>query len=289
MNRESNLSQDNFPSLGGGTSTRYAAAEGFAKKKAPSLKSDIDFPPPPSAKPAPKASVRQQVLAPTKPPNVDNVLDFPPPPTSSSAKVTVDKMKAILGSVKYKQLKRLTQEFAADAMAPNAYVDHAASLFEKGYADADFWSFLPTLLSSCPNTSSANKAQQYMEELRQNQTYSSDSGGWSNPPSKVSVAAAPSAPHAASRSTPAYTARVGKLAGTKQSGNAWNAGMASTVARAKQRPGSVSVAAQESFNTNSTATKFMAEQAKQGKKQESKKGKKKQNEELRALAFGGKK
>jgi len=289
LNRESNLTQDNFPSLGGGTSSaRYTAAENLARKKAaaPSFNSANDFLPPPLARPAAK-SVRQQVLAPKKPPAVDNVFDFPPPP---STEVTVDEIKATLGSAKYKQLRKLTKEFAADAIAPDAYVDHAASLFEKGYADADFWSFIPTLLGSCPNTSSANKAQRYMDQLRRNQTSvtastASSSGGWSSMPPKVTAAAPASrvaATSAASWSTISTT--HAKPAASKSGGtSAWSAGALSTVARAK---GSVSAAAQAHAPKQSTATKSMAKQ--QSKKEETKKAKKKQNEELRALAFGGK-
>ena len=126
--------------------------------------------------------------------------------------MTVDEIKATLGSQKYKELKRLTKEFAADSIAPDAYVDHAASLFEQGYADANFWSFLPSLLQSCPNTASANRAQEYMEQLRRNQasvaassatshvgTSMASGTGWSNMPPKVTaVASVPRKPSATS-------------------------------------------------------------------------------------------
>ena len=298
INRQSDLTQENFPSLAGTTTApRYTAAENLARKKsaAPFITRAADFPPPPSAKPAP-SFVRQQVLgANKKPPAVDNVLEFPPPP--SSKEVTVEEIKATLGSVKYKQLRKLTKEFAADSMAPDAYVDHAASLFDQGYADRDFWAFIPTLLGSCPNTSSANKAQRYMEDLRRNQTSlastasstatsSRSNGGWTSTPN---VAAVPRASVASISSWSSSSTQARPAPPTKRPGsNAWSGGPSSTVARAKQRPGSVAVAAAQQGSEKSTATKFMANEAKQSKKQETKKTKKKQNEELRALAFGGK-
>jgi hypothetical protein len=305
-NRESNLTQDNFPSLGGTSSStpRYVAAENLARerKAAPSFSSTTDFPPPPSStKPAAARSIRQELLAPpTKPPPaVDNILDFPPPP---STHVTVDEIKATLGSQKYKELKRLTKEFAADSIAPDAYVDHAASLFEQGYADVNFWSFLPSLLQSCPNTMSANRAQEYMEQLRRNQasvavssatshvgTSSASGSGWSNmPPNKVITASVARKPVASTLNTSWSSNSTVARAAKPNNKAAWNAGSTPSVARAKQKPGSVTVAAQETSN-QSTATKYMADQTKKNKaKQETKKAKKKQNDELRALAFGGK-
>jgi hypothetical protein len=104
-------------------------------------------------------------------------------------------MKASMGTARYKQLKKLTKEFVADALAPDAYVDHVASLFDSGYADHDLWSFLPSLLASLPNESSAQEAKRYMEQLRQNGTgsmtshsnASNSAGGWSTKPSVAAV------------------------------------------------------------------------------------------------------
>ena len=62
------------------------------------------------------------------------------PEPSLSAQVTIEDMKVSLGQKKIKQLKRMTREFADGQLAPEGYVDQAASLFDKGYDDADFWS-----------------------------------------------------------------------------------------------------------------------------------------------------
>jgi hypothetical protein len=75
-------------------------------------------------------------------------------------------MKATLGPVNYKKLKGLTKDFAMDELAADAYVDHAAALFDQGYSDPDFWNFLPCLLESCPNEFTANQALQYMDNKK---------------------------------------------------------------------------------------------------------------------------
>jgi hypothetical protein len=91
-----------------------------------------------------------------------NVLKAP----SVTEKASLADMKATLGSTRYKKLKGLTRDFASDEMPADAYVDHSAALFDDGYGDPDFWSFLPCLLESCPNEFTANQALQYMDNLK---------------------------------------------------------------------------------------------------------------------------
>ena len=80
---------------------------------------------------------------------------------------SIDDMKTSLGNAKFKQLKRYTKDFASGDMRPDAYVDQAAALFERGYGDVDFWSFLPALIESCPNANAVDRALQYMQGLKQ--------------------------------------------------------------------------------------------------------------------------
>ena len=319
-NRESVLARESFPPLGGGSSTRYVAAENLARKKGPpSLTSTTDFPPPPSA--SVSKSVREQILGERKQPAalskevLDSVLEFPPPRSNDTA--TIEEIKATLGTTRYKQLKSLTKEFAADTLAPDAYVDHVAMLFDAGYADHDFWSFLPSLLDSCPNESSAREAKRYMNQKRLNpmggmasSANASSTGGWSTKPNMATATAATTTPSAASSwpvfdATAAAASRSIRPMGVAtpassrnaapnpvKTNKAWGGEPSSSVMRAKAKPGTVSVAAAQLEPQRGTATKFMAKESKQGKqtgtKSGPKVGKKKQNDELRALAFGGK-
>lgn len=300
-NNQANLTADNFPSLGGGgggaSRQPYAAAKAFAKqqqqqKKAPSINSAADFPPPPTA--SQKSSVRDRVLGDINRGGAAtgsaNVLQGPSP--SLSAKATVGDMKATLGSTKYKELKRMTAEFAGGSLDGQSYVDTAASLFDRGYADSDFWKFLPSLLASCPNEYDAQRALQYMEDLKRARNAAAHAetarlapapsgSGWKAPPS---VKAAPSAPAAAgwNAGVPVAPAppivRPGRGAGPKQS--AWGTGPAV----AGRQPASAPAPPK-----TSTATKFMAKEAKQEKWQQANsnnKKKGKQKNELRDLAFG---
>ncbi|KAL3788515.1 hypothetical protein HJC23_006553 [Cyclotella cryptica] len=177
----------------------YAAAQALSRKlkagKAPgsaptsspipSLSNSADFPPPPTA-----ASKRPSVataLASKKPPPIDNILQFPPPPTSTSVASsnsakkqpskpspeslksgmsTVELLKEKLGSVRYKKLKSLTKSFAMGSTNPEEYVDQSAALFDRGLADKVFWSHVPDLIVSCPNTDGVNRALQYLESVR---------------------------------------------------------------------------------------------------------------------------
>lgn len=307
LNREADLTADNFPSLGGTSSARYPAAERVARKQQskapPALNNASHFPPPPTA--SNKASVREQMMGQQKPkaPSqaaLNNMMNFPPPMASSSSaaqgKATVEEMKASLGSKRYKELKNITREFASDALSPEAYVDHAASLFDSGYADRDFWSYLPSLLASCPNASSAQQATRYMEQLRRSQ-YSENlsakpaapaaaaGGGWSAPPKVPAAVAAPPQMTSSQKSsggwtgaassysrpagnlTPFSSSRQFATGSGKKSSSAW-AGTSSTsaVARAKAPPGSV--AGYVEGPQTGTATKYMAKASKQKSQQQ---------------------
>lgn len=187
-----NMNANNFPSLGGSTGTAssgnpYAPVQAHARKlnagRAPgSALSNADFPPPPSSK---KATGVKAAFAPKKPPPMDNVLQFPPPSTTTTlqqssnnrqsaqtaeslkaGKETVDSLKQILGSVRYKKLKSLTKDFAIDSITPDAYVEEAASLFDKGLGDVAFWDHIPLLIRDMPNTSTVNRAMSHLESLR---------------------------------------------------------------------------------------------------------------------------
>ena len=89
--------------------------------------------------------------------------------TQKSAKSTLEDMKTTLGPKKFKQLKQLTKDFAKEKLSPEGYVEQAAVLFESGYGDPGFWSYLPSLLQSCPNQESACHALKYMNSLKRQQ------------------------------------------------------------------------------------------------------------------------
>lgn len=344
INRQADLAPSNFPSLGAPSNTRptpnnfpslsaasvarpaYATARTTSRKTqsrapaAPALNSAAEFPSIGAANQSNGVSVRSRVMGNTQgnAPSqqaVTNMLQLPTTNTVS-AKVTVEEMKGSLGSKKYKELKRLTREFADGNLSPEAYVDLTAALFQKGYADSDFWSFVPSLLQSCPNTRGAEQAQIYMTTLKQQQFVEKPAArklgavaaptatSWGNngngrhnvlkaPP--VAVAPAPKGSRANLLTQPVAAARPFQphvVASKKKS--AWGAGGTTTVARAKAPPGSVAAAAASQGPQGGSATKFMAKQAKQETQlkanQNKTKGKKKktQKNELRALAFGGK-
>ena len=196
-NKKENLTVDNFPSLGppiapprrkgGGRSGNvaakpaaqtYAAADALAKKlrqkNGPSedsfllgLESATEATLPPAG--STKAPARSDNIA-QKPPSQD-VLNFPPPPSSAGNstqqnQATVDSIKATLGSVNYKKLKVLTKGFAKDDINPEKYVDQSVALFEGGIHDPAFWSFVPGVIESCPNSQSTVKAMKYLKDLQ---------------------------------------------------------------------------------------------------------------------------
>jgi hypothetical protein len=239
---------------------------------------------------------------------------FPLPQSQQSLQkgvATVEEMKASLGPTKYKQLKNLTKEFATDSLAPVAFVDHAASLFDGGYGDSEFWNFVPALLLSCPNQTSAANALRYMEGLRASATShksQSSTTSWASSPvvqadpiSTVPASNFPSfnptamwnsstqatiLPVVQNRSSNIPTTAPGK----KKS--AWGGTGATSVQKFKAAPGTVAIAAANEQPQSGTATKFMAKLTKQQNQVNSsvvsgsKGKKKKENDELRALAFG---
>jgi len=320
-NSRSNLASDNFPSLEAPSSSApkpYKAAQQLAAKKHAPAMNTSNFPPPPTSNV--NTSARQKVLGGTKvAPPAMNHMNFPPPlPTKSMSNGagTVDKLKAKLGPTRYKELKNLTKEFAVDAIAPDAYVDHAASLFENGYGDNDFWTFVPTLLMSCPNEANANRALRYMDQLRTSNQSTivkvSESSWGSVPPATVKTAtrtaefvssaanwhAPPSAAskvHYGGVTVPsvARSKLYPSLSGSKKP-SAWASGASSTTLLVASAKGSVAVAAANQGASVGTATKAMAKEQKQIKQaaqlqqEGSKDGKKKKKKanELRDLAFG---
>ncbi|CAB9501245.1 protein ligase HEL2 [Seminavis robusta] len=92
-NRAENLTQDNFPALGGGSKkpAKYTAAGNLSnkynKQPAPSWNSAVDFPAPATSNAAARPAARPVVSAhvPKKaPPSLNSQTDFPPPPGASN-------------------------------------------------------------------------------------------------------------------------------------------------------------------------------------------------------------
>jgi hypothetical protein len=341
INRQADLAPDNFPSLGRSSNARaqYTTANALGRhnlqprsyapsitsdaefpsmagrpaakrapqpaqaRPSPSLNSATDFPPPPSSSSHNQYSVRQNVMGGSKQPSqqaLSNVL--PANLSSAAAKVTVEEMKASLGPDRFKQLKRLTKSFSESQLSPEGYVDQSAALFDRGYGDPDFWSFVPSLLESCPNQDGSDRASSYMTSLKRQQ-YNAQYQAVPRQP----AFAAPAPPVASwggnnsrnvMRPPPANTATAARPLTQPMIGwasnvvpskkkNSWGGGGAPTVVRAKAAPGSVSAA------VATRATKFMAKQQKQQNyianqqpKKTTGKKKKKEKDELRALAFG---
>jgi hypothetical protein len=224
-------------------------------------------------------------------------------------------MKAALGPVNFKQLKKLTKSFAQEQLSPEGYIDQAAALFERGYEDQDFWSFLPSLLQSCPNQGSAQHALKYMNSLKRQQiqtdnrkappayarasgTSSSQwNGATANASNVIRQQVPPHLPASYAAPRPliqpvARAMRPQTISSKKKS--AWGADGKSKVVRTKAAPGSVGAAAAVQGPQGGSATKFMAKQQKKqqhaknnnNNQQQNKAKKKKQKNELRDLAFG---
>jgi len=320
FNRQSNLAADNFPSLGGGSAPAYAAANAYSRKtnvkqggqKAPAPPTGADFPSlaattPLSSQAASQKAAKERLLGAKKAPSqdaLDNTLDFPPPrrdkPTFNddlaNGKDVVRQMKAALGPTKYKELKRLTNYYAAGDMTPDAYVDMSSALFDRGAGDACFWKYMPGLIEGCPNPKDNDEAKAYMENLRVASALQTQED---NVASRSATQAGVSG--YAAQSYAGYTPRV--VPSKKKA--AWKgAGGKATAVRAKAPVGSVAAHASEEPLQGGTATKYMAQAQKEERKQKqqesqqnqggggngiSKKAKqKKKNDELKALAFGGK-
>ena len=282
-------SSDNFPSLGGGASrprsavqstNPYAAAQAHARKlnagkapgSAPSASSAFpalssDFPPPPTSNNVKKSSVAS-AFAPKKPPPMDNVLQFPPPsfskPTEESlqaGKETVQSLKQLLGTSRYKKLKSLTKDFANGETNPETYVDEAASLFDQGIADKAFWDKIPALIQGIPNEAAVSRAMQHLESVRMaNQMQTMEFSGAGNNNKKP----------------------VNYILPTKKKTNSWGNNINQKISAATETK------LGPSNNINNAKTKLQQQPAAAAKKtSESKKSKaKKKNNELKSLAFG---
>ena len=317
-NNAANLSSDNFPSLGVPSSQqphRYKAVDALVRRNNNAAVNNLTADMFPSLG-APSAAANRRIrnAPPLQRPHTAsaNVLQVPakhpnrnhvPTTTTTTA---LEEIKTSMGSTQYKKLRGYTKDFAAGDLEPDAYVDHAASLFERGYADSDFWRFLPSLIDSCPSQSSADQAKRYLDNLwrmrngamnaeasRNNSTTTpaaktTSSSSWSSSSGPSMVAASLSAPplqqnhHPSgwSSSTSAATRRTGAATPAQSSSssftvpgkkkNAWGSSSgASTVVRAKAPPGSVAVAAAALATPQSgTATKYMAQQQQQQRKQQ---------------------
>jgi len=133
-------------------------------QKPPAFDSTEDFPP---VAPRPASSGETGNL-PTAPRGFSNSANFAKAAKEdpmAPAKATVADMKKKMGP-KFKDLKTYTKQFAAGEMEPESYIDSSASLFDQGSKDPDFWSFLPSLLESCPDLYHSARAIRYMESLR---------------------------------------------------------------------------------------------------------------------------
>ena len=304
------------------------AAPAPTRQKPPSFNSQMDFPAPPSAA-SNKNSVKEKLMGgqkkqPTRA-AMNNMLQVPQTPihASASPKDTLKDMQASLGPTKYKKLKKFTREFAEGDLESEAYIDHAAALFDRGYGDPDFWKTMPALVSSCPHKASADEALRYMESLRTKAAFTvqpinmkahpntSNSWGAATPldlttqsfPTPSLAAGRPQSGPGSGRGAVApgqgavpktrYVVPSGKKKG------AWGNGAGAGPKSVKQGTAtpvnpnlSVASAAANQGPQGGTATKFMAKETKQQKaalNNSQNKGikKKKEKDELRQLAFGG--
>eukprot|EP00526_Cylindrotheca_closterium_P004745 CAMPEP_0113625172 /NCGR_PEP_ID=MMETSP0017_2-20120614/13001_1 /TAXON_ID=2856 /ORGANISM="Cylindrotheca closterium" /LENGTH=764 /DNA_ID=CAMNT_0000535275 /DNA_START=143 /DNA_END=2437 /DNA_ORIENTATION=- /assembly_acc=CAM_ASM_000147 len=353
LNKQANLSADNFPSLGGGTRPApYAAANAYAKRNQKgqtnyaSLNSASDFPSMPgtktmsnrlqaSASAFPPISGSKQTgkkQAPRAAPSPSSMADFPSPPQSAgsskkksvrgtmlknaetsasphramdnvlqapsqSAVVTIEDMKASLGQKKFKQLKRMTREFADGQLAPEGYVDQSASLFDNGYNDADFWSYLPSLIESCPNDLVSQRALSYMTSLKQKEQNNlvrkgnapaAPSSSWGGGGKNNNVLMPPPQARTTQRmAPPAMRPATIPNAVPSKKNNAWGAAGKAGVVKTKASPGSQGPQGAAKSMAKQQKKKSPAQQQQQGQNGGKKKNKKKERDELRALAFGG--
>jgi hypothetical protein len=297
-----------FPSMGGGSKPTAKRAPPPTAAAFPSLSSSVEFPAPPSAsRGQQQSSIRNRVMGDSKQQPSSHAMSNMLPATlasSTAAKATVEEMKAALGPKKFKELKRLTRDFAETSLSPEGYVDQSAALFDKGYGDADFWSFLPSLVESCPNPQGVDSAMNYMTSLKRQQFAQASrrtpvvaaapaAAAASNWGGNSRVMRPPANFNTTTAARPLTQPVIGRTVLPGKKKNSWGGNSKATVVRAGAQPGSVSVAAAAQGPQGGSATKFMA---KQEKKQASAnnnnqpkangKKKKKAKDELRALAFG---
>ena len=250
-------SSEDFPSLAAsskGPKKKYSI-EAFSKRSQPAPSwTDADFPAVASA------------LGNTSHLASGNVLK----PPSSSATASVEDIKAQLGPIKYKELKSCVKRFTSKELGPEEFIDHTAALFDRGYADKDFWSFLPGLLESFPDEFRARQAMEYMEELKRmkNGVHNAESVRTNQATVPISWG---SRPRVAVSSTP-YGARVASSLNSQAKGGS---------NQAWQKPASTSTGKQQNQQSSSTASLHGSKKNGPGNGK-----KKKQNDELRKLAFG---
>jgi hypothetical protein len=307
-NTTANLTAENFPSLAPSSgshpaSSRYTAADDLARrinnKNAPHLTSN-DFP---ALGGGAKSPSSQKSSVPLQTPSSFDLhaSHFPPPPMSAStSNVSLEDVKGKLGPANFKKLKNYTKQFAAGELLPDSYVDHAASVFQDGYADADFWKFVPALVSSSP-ARDRDAALRYMDNLKRmrNGALNAESmrSSTTNAVAVVSpVSGVPAAVRAPSHSVFHPSRSVPPTGKSKT--NAWGTGGGgpSPAVRSAKAPPPTSVAAAAAAAatapSRSTATKFMAKESKQEQWHQANpssgknKNKNKQKKELQALAFG---
>lgn len=230
-------SMDSFPSLG---SEASSALPKPPKKAAPSISDNQHFPVPPTAKPQ-NTKIKEKLLKGTRNQNNSPLSDL------KQGMVTVEEMKASLGTSKYKDLKNLTRDFATDNIDPDSYVEKTALLF--GGDDDDFFRLVPALLLSCPNQHSAATALRYIEDLR--------------------------------------TAQIASTAKASTATNTWSSASPELIPESVERETKSSGKDVRVEQANGKSQREWKASKKQGSKSGGGKKKKKQNNELKALAFGG--
>ena len=307
-------SNDQSPAINSNWNVRNSSTADAAKKNLkppPSISSVSDFPAPPSSQQSTKQTVRQKLMddSEKKMPAQDKFAQAGMSKAASSAKATLEDMKASMGQKNFKQLKKLTKSFAQEELSPEGYIDQTATLFENGYDDPDFWSYLPSVLESFPNERSAMHALKYMDSLKRQQTQANDkksavskkavvrSSQWNGPCTKASnvmrQVVPPPLPAFRTATRPLTQPVMGAtrpqtMPSKKKS--AWGAGGNAKVVRTKAPPGSVGAAAAVQGPEGGSATKYMAKQQKKeqhaSNNKQNKAKKKKQKNELRDLAFG---
>ncbi len=317
MNSAANLTSNNFPSLGGGssvssrntsasTANKYAEAQAFTKKNNlssdnfPSLGNSTSAGTSASAQSFAKKKKNSIFDPPKKPPALDNMIHFPTPIASSSVtsngEAQVEKMKRIMGQTKYKELKKLTKRFATNDIDPESYVSSAVHLFDKGIEDGHFWEFIPSLISSCPNESSSKRAKRYLDSMRYPILQSEEKKASANSSANTNRNGSGSNSRGGGWSDHVNAIQNSFQRAQPQKKNAW-AAAGQTKKVSSKISNSVAEAALEGPRKG-TATKYMAKERAEEKKmrqvesesQQGATGKKKKatakKNELRDLAFG---
>jgi len=153
------VSEDNFPSLGPGLGkgqNSYKNARMLGRKARQQQSPSWD------GFPVLQGSVRDSGPGPQRVSSDGNQRDL-----LATQQLSIEDLKISIGSSKYKQLRTWTREFVSGSLLPHNFADRAAGLFDSGYADPDFWNYLPVLMSSCPNHTEANQVLHYLFEMRQ--------------------------------------------------------------------------------------------------------------------------